>query len=524
MINDITPDVFWNIVFSSNGNKIERLKEKSKGLKNFILDDYKLINTDLKFESDIEYRRHFTKRGIVEGRLFNKKQLIVDNDLERELIVYIPYYNYLRRRNLLLSSQINTFKNMRPYYFFLNDEQLIESSRARRRVPDINNPLIYNYSPLVEKLDVRFWCPPDYKSHFKNEIFVFVKTPLIITDTRNIISLPILTQMFGLLKDIYQIIYVSDVLRPDLLPHIELHDVITIQSLMENYPNIDQTTLRLKLYANCDNFICTKNELYFHLYFAKKLLVFRENGYNYHIDHFRSFYQVCPKNELIFRLINTDNQLLTACHEFFIDNQSKFCRIILKEFGRNINNIFLVASRTFTKEEVEKYNKLTYASPQSLIVRFNRCVSNKEIFNGKTHIRFFMGMPSLLLDGYKLDGHTGPKVLYIVDSLKNKEIIKKNNKLEKLFSYNDLILTTQYRNMFSDYQCHKKIDTCKYAKIVIEKYPSTGMVALHNLLKVYPKCKIHLIGFSFTGYVAHAWNIEKYICENVLKENIVLYN
>ena len=63
-------------------------------------------------------------------RLCNKKQLEVINEFSNELLLYIPYYYYLYNNNLLFDNKIITYKGMKPLYYFINTDNIIEKEET----------------------------------------------------------------------------------------------------------------------------------------------------------------------------------------------------------------------------------------------------------------------------------------------------------------------------------------------------------------------------------------------------------
>ena len=121
------------------------------------------------------------------------------------------------------------------------------------------------------------WCPPDYKTHFKNEELVFNKPLLIIHNkyniehgaiTRNHINLVALEKLFIMLQDKYQVVYIRPMGNEKGYSNdcniLEFEDhnlvkkyskVILYQDLLREYPQYNYNELQLKLHANCERFI-----------------------------------------------------------------------------------------------------------------------------------------------------------------------------------------------------------------------------------------------------------------------------
>ena len=82
-------------------------------------------------------------------------------------------------------------------------------------------------------------------------------------------------------------------------------------------------------------------------------------------------------------------------------------------------------------------------------------------------------------------------------------------------------MINQYRHVFDIIGTKYTINKCVFGKSIIEQYPSTGCIAMINLMETYPNANMHLIGYSFVGYQGHGWEIEKKICQKL--EKVFLY-
>ena len=122
----------------------------------------------------------------------------------------------------------------------------------------------------------KFEAPP-YKEVFKNDRFKYEKPILVISNKYNVewsdkpynyIQVSTLRRMFRLLKDDYQIIYNHPTKEMGYDDHAESLDlgefkmiqyefpeVLTIQQLLKENPDLTYNGLQLRIYANCDKFI-----------------------------------------------------------------------------------------------------------------------------------------------------------------------------------------------------------------------------------------------------------------------------
>lgn len=305
----------------------------------FNIDDYMELNKDLYFFNKEEYVKHWNNIGIKELRLCNKEQLIVSNEFGIEIIFYIGYYYYLYKKGLLFDNKINTYIGMRPYYYFLPNDQIIEHNKTRIWHPPIDDKLLTTgFHQMVYVLDKRYWIPPDYKTYYKNNIFKYDKEIIVINNKYNIewnykpinyISLNTLTTIFEILSDKYQIIYIRPGIQTttnmlyswddnDNKEYNDMNiikerfkDIIIFEDLL-NDKKMSYNELKCYLFASCDNYISVQggaNNLI--SYFAKHMIILHCAGLEikYNIYNERALLQ-CPKNKLKIEVARNDEEYL----------------------------------------------------------------------------------------------------------------------------------------------------------------------------------------------------------------------
>jgi len=193
---------------------------KHKYINLFRLEDYKTLNKDLKFNSDNEYINHFNNIGKKQLRLCNHGQLEVVNEFGNEIILYIPYYYYLFKKDLLFNNIITTYEYMEPFYFWLPSNQVKYKKIKRWWIPQQCNPLILNDHEHINKFNTEYHIPIPLKEHYDSyeKIIKFNndKPVIIISNKYNIewaigyynyIDINTLKILFNMLKDKYNIIY-----------------------------------------------------------------------------------------------------------------------------------------------------------------------------------------------------------------------------------------------------------------------------------------------------------------------------
>ena len=272
--------------------------------------DYVELNPDInncenddKIETN-EAEQHWKNIGSNQMRLCNNKQLEVVNEFGNEIILYVPYYYYLHENN-----KITTYKGMKPFYYFMKPENIIEKNKPRKWITPKERYLVVNNDEHVKEFDKRFWLAPPYKQIYKNNIFKYDKPLLIIHNKYNIewnlfpinfIKESVLDKILSGLVDKYQIIYIrpsnkknilntkgysedSNMITEDL-KDFELikskynNKVIIFDDLLEKH-NYSYNELKLMIYANCDNYICTQGGgSHFTTYFFEKMSLLHING------------------------------------------------------------------------------------------------------------------------------------------------------------------------------------------------------------------------------------------------------
>jgi hypothetical protein len=288
--------------------------------------DYLELNKDLhNLSSEEEANRHWNDIGYKQMRLCNKIQLDIMNEFSSELVLYTTYYYYLYKNNLLFDNKITSYKGMKPFYYFLNNDMLIEKEEQRRWISPLVNPLMINYNEHVKYFNKAYWMPPPYMFIYKNDIVTFDKPILVIHNKYNIewgikpinfIDIDTLRYIFNKLKDTYQIVYIRPTNEksdknysydhntiidefPDYtLIESEFKDkVVTFYDLLKRY-NYIYNELLLMLYSNCENFISSQGgSSHLISFFYKKLIVLHIQGDEYEKGVYDGWYKQTKTDE-----------------------------------------------------------------------------------------------------------------------------------------------------------------------------------------------------------------------------------
>lgn len=225
-----------------------------------------------------------------------------------EMVLVVPYAYWLFKHGLL-ENTISAKDTQALYFFSENHEERydaraisMEKSGITGNIPNSwihhNSKAILGkeYSELTleeqikvnGKLDFTQWEFPPFKEYYKNDLFVFEKPLLIISNKYaaewrqnpiNYLDISILQELFRMLHGRYTIIYrralngdhpideneqeFNGDIRAnipeigDLTDHeyCKLVGITTFQDIMKEYPTLTYNQVQFLLYANCDNYI-----------------------------------------------------------------------------------------------------------------------------------------------------------------------------------------------------------------------------------------------------------------------------
>lgn len=227
-----------------------------------------------------------------------------------EMIVVIPYAYYLHKQKLL--TKTTSSKDTKVFYYFSSNHDEKYSNRVpclgTHNIKDASFSHLHTSDPNLSR-----WEYPPYKQIFKNNIFVYNKPLLIISNKRytNIIKHNCgsfndeqLDYIFNYFKDRYQIIYnrakqnkiVVDTQIPnDQDTDFELlkkyPNIIDINKLHDLNPHFTFNTLQCMLHANCDNFISVQGgSSILSSSFGGKNLIYATCGEEIRINSYKNWY------------------------------------------------------------------------------------------------------------------------------------------------------------------------------------------------------------------------------------------
>lgn len=195
-------------------------------------------------------------------------------EFDQEIRYAIPfaYWHFL---NGTLRQTVAS-KNTRPFYFFSPDhvekyeKRIWEAGYGNYSIPNMTHAPDYDFSK---------WAQVPFKTHYKNNVFVYDKPLLVIANKYNIewdkppinfLNIPALDQLISSLKSRYQIVYNRPLGGQIVHDNSEIMDLGEHAWLREKHPEVrlmndlfDQhqrevenfNHLQLMVYANCNRFI-----------------------------------------------------------------------------------------------------------------------------------------------------------------------------------------------------------------------------------------------------------------------------
>ena len=289
----------------------------------------------------------------------NPIEIDYDGEFGLEMQLVIPYAYYLHQKNLL--GRTTSAQDTRCLYYFAPQHK--EKYRTRRWIDPDEPPrrMLPNRTEHTFHLNTSQWTPPPYRKQFANRRFVWDKEPLVIMNkfciewgerSYNFIDVPILEQIIATLKDRYQLIYcrprTEDIVADDNAIRsfgdfdlIDRHfpEVLTIQRLHQQNPDLSFNTLQFMVYANCRRFISVQGGTsVLASYFGGSNIIYVVKGdelthgdYN----HFPLYSgaRICP----CFSEAN-----LLACVRKIYSHRAIFARpVIFRQFARYNARVFL---------------------------------------------------------------------------------------------------------------------------------------------------------------------------------------
>ena len=191
-----------------------------------------------------------------------------------ELNSFVPFIHFLHRTGQMEEHQILTYRGMRPFYYFLRDDQILEKDDARNWISPLRRPLwLPNRDDHFSRRSSREWFP-DYRARYATD-FGFDKPILAIHNKYssghqippvNYFPLAALDEMFGRYEDRFQIVFLPSAgstlhARGFSIDH-QKDKPLDEESVLRNHPkvldfhqmvagqNLSYNELKLRLFAS----------------------------------------------------------------------------------------------------------------------------------------------------------------------------------------------------------------------------------------------------------------------------------
>lgn len=288
-----------------------------------------------------------------------------------ELVTFLPFIYWLYRAGQLGDRKVSTYRGMRPLYFFLGDDQLIEKDEPRRFVgyQKRTDPSMWGFIPNPNELVATrnaYEAFPNYRKQFQSTRFSFEK-PLLVVHNKfnrewnsetpvNFFSVDQLEQMFSRLKGYYQIVYLRhgrsgsvDGYSPDHNALIDFDET----SVMQRHPEVIDfeqhyreygagvaiNQYKNELYAACHHFISVQGGGAHQcaLFSGSLLLILHKRGPEAVHAYSNGFYQYATNPAPVCMIAFNDRQLQDGLGAF---TDTSLCqgRVMLGANGSRIAN------------------------------------------------------------------------------------------------------------------------------------------------------------------------------------------
>lgn len=224
-----------------------------------------------------------------------------------ELLAVIPYAYWLHTQGRL-DFTVSTADTHSLYYF---SPAHTERAIPRKYVPITEYPLgergtiRYDRKAFPELLDTTQWLPPPYKTVYADERFRWPRETCIVCNKysdeqylwyrgpANFIGTKTLLALIGRLRTRFQVIYVRPRAADIVNDHQRIHDnddidavtsaypdVLTIQQLKAEHPELGYNELQLRLFAGCERFVSVLGgSSYLASYFGGRNVVLARRGW-----------------------------------------------------------------------------------------------------------------------------------------------------------------------------------------------------------------------------------------------------
>ena len=290
-----------------------------------------------------------------------------------ELLSAVPYAYNLHLKGELKDT-VSGFDTSCLYFFSPNhvETECKRSWDNMRKLWNQNFPNIYIHR---KDLDWDLFTPPPLKEFYKSSKIEFEKETVVIFNRYNYewgkppinyLDLPTLEKLFSMLEDKYQVVYINIKGHKkyyDGVDPLELGDeevlkkhpkVISINDLINKYPDLSYNEIQVRVFANCEKYISSNGgQLILSAYFGGENVIFSKEcrELNPEVNSFYRWYHKLGGG--VFQHVNNYNDLINLIKLKWVDDKPLF-NILIRTSGRP--NYFKECLESIYKQKYKNWN------------------------------------------------------------------------------------------------------------------------------------------------------------------------
>ena len=290
-----------------------------------------------------------------------------------ELLSAVPYAYNLHLKGELKDT-ISGFDTSCLYFFSPNHVE----TDCKRSWDNMNKLWSTNFPNIHihrKDLDWDLFTPPPLKEFYKSSKIEFEKETVVIFNRYNYewgrppinyLDLPTLEKLFTMLEDKYQVIYINIKGHKkyyDGVDPLELGDdevlknhpkVISINDLINKYPDLSYNEIQVRVFANCEKYISSNGgQLILSAYFGGENIIFSKEcrELNPEVNSFYRWYYKLGGG--VFQHVNNYNDLIDLVKLKWVDDKPLF-NILIRTSGRP--NYFKDCLESIYKQKYKNWN------------------------------------------------------------------------------------------------------------------------------------------------------------------------
>jgi hypothetical protein len=290
-----------------------------------------------------------------------------------ELLSAVPYAYNLHLKGELKDT-ISGFDTSCLYFFSPNHVE----NDCKRSWDNMNKLWSTNFPNIHihrKDLDWDLFTPPPLKEFYKSSKIEFEKETVVIFNRYNYewgrppinyLDLPTLEKLFTMLEDKYQVVYINIKGHKkyyDGVDPLELGDdevlknhpkVISINDLINKYPDLSYNEIQVRVFANCEKYISSNGgQLILSAYFGGENIIFSKEcrELNPEVNSFYRWYYKLGGG--VFQHVNNYNDLIDLVKLKWVDDKPLF-NILIRTSGRP--NYFKECLESIYKQKYKNWN------------------------------------------------------------------------------------------------------------------------------------------------------------------------